>query len=210
MTSPHSSLGPLLALYHSPAAQRLYDEAVTELHHALQCASLANSAGAPPALVAAALLHDVGHLVLDDNVSLDEQLTADAGHDCAGAGLLARWFGPDVTEPVALHVEAKRYLCAVDAGYHGRLSPASVRSLTLQGGPMDADECAAFEAQPHHEAAVALRRWDDAAKTAGLDVAPFETYTDLLVGLLVADTTDDTARESAPVTTEDRNNTEPE
>jgi len=107
-------------------------------------------------------------------------------------------------------VEAKRYLCAVDAGYHGRLSPASVRSLTLQGGPMDADECAAFEAQPHHEAAVALRRWDDAAKTAGLDVAPFETYTDLLVGLLVADTTDDTARESARVATEDRNNTEPE
>lgn len=203
MTSPHSALGSLLALYRSPAAHRLYDEAVTELDHALQCAALARSHDAPPALVAAALLHDVGHLVLDDNVSLDEQLTADAGHDRAGADHLARWFGPDVTEPVALHVEAKRYLCAVDAGYHGRLSPASVRSLTLQGGPMSPAECADFEARPHHEAAVALRRWDDAAKTAGLDVDPFDTYTDLLVSLL-ADASDTHGG------TEDRNNAEPE
>mgnify|MGYP001822179508 FL=1 len=208
MTSARNHLEPLLTLYRSPAAQRLYDEAVTELDHALQCAALARSHDAPPTLVAAALLHDVGHLVLDDNVSLDEQLTADAGHDRAGADHLARWFGPAVTEPVALHVEAKRYLCAVDAGYHGRLSPASVRSLTLQGGRMSPAECADFEARPHHEAAVALRRWDDAAKTAGLDVDPFDTYTDLLVSLLadVVDSTDDTAHD----TTGDRNNTEPE
>ncbi len=105
----------------------------------------ARSEGAPDHLVAAALLHDVGHLVSDDNVTLDDDLTDDFHHERVGAQYLARWFGPEVTAPVALHVAAKRYLCAVEPGYLDGLSPSSTRSLALQGGPMSADEVTRFE-----------------------------------------------------------------
>ena len=130
-------MNELVALYASPAALRMYDEAVTELDHALQAAALAQSDGAPDHLVAAALLHDVGHLVSDDNVTLDDDLTDDFHHERVGAQYLARWFGPEVTAPVALHVAAKRYLCAIEPGYLDGLSPSSARSLALQGGPDD-------------------------------------------------------------------------
>jgi len=176
-------LAPLFARYRSPAALRLYDEAVTELDHALQCAALARADGAGPASVAAALLHDVGHLVLDDNVAITDELTADAHHERAGARYLSTWFDRTVTAPVALHVAAKRYLCAIDPEYLDSLSPSSIRSLALQGGPMDRDERSAFELRPHSADAVALRRWDDEAKVAGLDVPPFDSYADLLVSL---------------------------
>jgi phosphonate degradation associated HDIG domain protein len=173
----------LIALFESPAAQRMYDEAVTELEHALQTAALAQSDGAPDHLVAAALLHDVGHLVSDDNVPLDEELTADFHHERVGARYLARWFGPDVTGPVALHVAAKRYLCAVEPGYLDDLSPSSTRSLALQGGPMSPTEVEAFERLAHHEAATSVRRWDDRAKIAGLAVADLDAYRSLLARL---------------------------
>jgi phosphonate degradation associated HDIG domain protein len=170
----------LVALYASPAALRMYDEAVTELDHALQAAALAQSDGAPDHLVAAALLHDVGHLVSDDNVTLDDDLTDDFHHERVGAQYLARWFGPEVTAPVALHVAAKRYLCAIEPGYLDGLSPSSARSLALQGGPMTADEVARFERLAHHDAAVCVRRWDDQAKVAGLDVGAFADHQLLL------------------------------
>ena len=173
-------MNDLVALYASPAALRRYDEAVTELDHALQAAALARSDGAPDRLVAAALLHDVGHLVSDDNVALDDDLADDFHHEHVGARYLARWFGPEVTAPVALHVAAKRYLCAVEPGYLDGLSPSSTRSLALQGGPMSADEVEAFERRPHHDAAVQVRRWDDRAKIAGLDVGVFADHHELL------------------------------
>lgn len=173
----------LLALYVSPAAMRMYDEAVTELEHALQSAALARADGADDSLVAAALLHDVGHLVSDDNVSLDEDLTEDFRHEQVGARYLAQWFGPEVTGPVALHVAAKRYLCAVEPGYLDGLSPSSTRSLALQGGPMSAAEVAAFERRPHGDAAVQVRRWDDRAKIAGLDVGRITDHVELLTRL---------------------------
>lgn len=170
----------LLAWYTSPGAQRLYDEAVTELDHALQCAALARADGAPDHLVAAALLHDVGHLVSDDNVGLDEELTEDLHHERVGARYLTRWFGPEITAPIALHVAAKRYLCAVEDGYLAALSPSSVRSLGLQGGPMSDDEVDAFERLSHHDEATMVRRWDDRAKVAGLAVADLDAYRPLL------------------------------
>ena len=176
-------MNELFALYASQAAQRMYDEDVTELEHALQAASLAHESGAPDHLVAAALLHDVGHLVSDDNVPLDEELTEDFRHERVGARYLARWFGPDVTAPVALHVAAKRYLCAVEAGYLEDLSASSARSLALQGGPMSPAEVEAFERLAHHEAATLVRRWDDRAKLAGLEVADLDAYRTLLTGL---------------------------
>jgi phosphonate degradation associated HDIG domain protein len=179
-----NELDELVALYASPAARRMYDEEVTELEHALQTAALAQAEGAPDHLVAAALLHDVGHLVSDDNVALDEELATDFHHERVGARYLTRWFGPEVTAPVALHVAAKRYLCAVEPGYLDDLSPSSTRSLALQGGPMSSAEVEAFERLPHHEAATLVRRWDDRAKVAGLAVAGLDAYRSLLARLV--------------------------
>lgn len=173
----------ILALYDGDEASAWYDEAVTELDHALQGAALATSEGAAPPLVAAALLHDVGHLVIHDNVPIDEELRSDHHHERAGAVFLRRLFGPAVTDPIRLHVAAKRFLCAVDDTYAATLSPSSVRSLAVQGGPMSSEEIESFRAEPHHEAAVRVRRWDDRAKVAGADVPPIETYRDLLESL---------------------------
>ncbi len=175
----------LVALYAGPTAHQLYDEAVTELEHALQCAALAADAGVPDDLTAAALLHDVGHLLLDDNVSLSEQLTTDHRHEAAGARYLAtHGFPPSVTAPVALHVEAKRYLCAAEPAYAASLSPSSVRSLALQGGPMGDAEVRAFLRRPGAADAVAIRRWDDRGKVDGLDVGGFDRYVAMLASLV--------------------------
>ncbi len=174
----------LVALYAGPHAHRLYDEAVTELEHGLQCAALAARAGASDALTAAALLHDVGHLVLDDGVALTDELTVDHGHEVVGARYLAAAFPPTVTAPIALHVAAKRYLCSTEPTYFGSLSPSSVRSLELQGGRMDEHEASAFERRPGFADAVTVRRWDDQGKVSGLDVGRFDQYVPLLASLV--------------------------
>lgn len=148
-------------------------ESVTQLQHALQCAALAREAGAAPALVAAALLHDLGHLSDTGGDAADP-------HERLAARLLARLFRPDVTEPIRLHVAAKRYLCAVDAAYWLALSPASRRSLEWQGGPYSAEAAALFIAQPHAADAVRLRLWDDAAKAPHAEVPPLASYLPLL------------------------------
>lgn len=148
---------------------------INQQQHALQAAWLAEREERGDAMVAASLLHDIGHLVhnLGEN-------PADAGiddrHEELGHAWLVQHFGPEVTEPVRLHVAAKRYLCAVEADYFAKLSNDSVKSLALQGGPMSADEVAAFEATPHSAEAVQLRRYDEQAKVKGLqtpDVAHF-------------------------------------
>jgi len=151
---------------------------VTQRQHALQAAWLAERDGHGPALVVAALLHDVGHLVHDLGEAPAEQ-GIDDRHEERGLAWLARHFGPEVAEPVRLHVAAKRYLCATEADYFGKLSPDSVLSLSLQGGPMSAEEAAAFRASPHAEAAVTLRRYDERAKVKDLEtpgVAHFLPY----------------------------------
>jgi phosphonate degradation associated HDIG domain protein len=150
-------------------------EPVSQLEHALQAAHHAETAGASDALVVAALLHDIGHLVhkLPEDAA-DRGI--DTRHEKLGQAWLARYCGPEVTEPVRLHVPAKRYLCATDAEYLSQLSPASVQSLALQGGPLDADELTQFERNPWYRDAVALRRWDDLAKVPGLDVPPLDHY----------------------------------
>lgn len=158
------------------SGQSLYfGEAVTETEHALQAAYLAAQAGAAPSLIAAALLHDVGHLLhgLPQDIAVQGVNTL---HEEGGADWLARHFGREVVGPVRLHVAAKRYLCAVDPAYLAGLSPASQLSLRLQGGPFNADEVARFEQEPHFAAAVALRRWDDAAKVVGWKVPGLEGY----------------------------------
>lgn len=144
---------------------------INQQQHALQGAWLAEREGKGDAMIVAALLNDIGHMVHD----LGEN-PADAGiddrHEDLGHAWLQEHFGPEVTEPVRLHVAAKRYLCAVEADYFAKLSPDSVKSLALQGGPMSAEEVAAFRALPHHREAVQLRRYDEQAKVKGLETPP--------------------------------------
>lgn len=149
-------------LFRSKGAMQ-YGEAVTQLQHALQCGFLAQAEGAADALVLAAVLHDVGHMLHRDAAQAVEHGDDDR-HEVLGAKWLARWFGPEVTEPIRLHVQAKRFLCARDVHYHDRLSTLSKRTLQLQGGAMTADEVSAFERMPFAMDAVALRRWDDTGK----------------------------------------------
>lgn len=168
----------LLALYRSDKATALYDEVVTEREHALQAAALAEASGASEATVAAALLHDVGRLIIDGDD--DGPAAADRAHDRVGERFLATWFGPEVTAPVGMHVEAKRYLCATEPAYAGTLSPVSVRSLAVQGGPMGAEEVEAFRRREGWQAAVALRRWDDEAKAVDRATKSIDDYAEML------------------------------
>lgn len=164
------SLADLLA---GCAADMYGGEAVTQLAHALQAAELAARAGAADALVCAALLHDVGHL-------LAKTETGDDRHEQIGAGLLATLFDRAVTEPVRLHVMAKRYLCTVEPDYFATLSRESVRSLALQGGLLSGTEAASFAALPHAEDAVRLRRWDDLAKDPAARTRSLQSFLPLL------------------------------
>ena len=148
---------------------------VTQREHALQSAWLAERDGHPPALIAAALMHDIGHLVHDLGDNPAEE-GIDDRHEDLGHAWLAKHFGPEVSEPVRLHVAAKRYLCATEVDYFDKLSPDSVLSLSLQGGPMSPDEVEAFEALPHHAEAVQLRRYDDEAKVTGLATPPVSHF----------------------------------
>lgn len=143
-----------------------YGEGVTQLEHALQAASLAEQAGAPASMVAAALLHDVGHMLHALPEDIAEQ-GVDAQHESIGSAWLSRHFGPEVSEPVRLHVDAKRYLAAAEAGYFELLSEASKLSLRLQGGPFLPEEARAFLDRPFAREAIQLRRWDDEAKVIG-------------------------------------------
>jgi phosphonate degradation associated HDIG domain protein len=176
MTDPTETL---LAYFERRGADAYSSEAVTQEAHALQCAALAEAAGAKEALVVAALLHDVGHLIHNAGESLAAR-GIDAQHEQIAAVHLTRWFGPAVVEPVRLHVPAKRYLCATDAAYHAALSPASQRSLAVQGGAFDAEEAERFAALPFAQDAVALRRWDDLAKTPGAPTRSLTEYRDMI------------------------------
>jgi phosphonate degradation associated HDIG domain protein len=144
-------------------------EPVTQLEHALQCAALAQAEGAAVELVTASLLHDICHLAegLNDR---------DHPHAEVGARMLSDMFPRAVTEPVRLHVAAKRYLCAIDPLYWSDLSEMSKRSLMWQGGPFSPDEAAAFITQPYAEDAVRLRQWDDAAKLADAPAPALEDF----------------------------------
>lgn len=162
--------------------QRYGGEEVSQLAHALQCANWAQAADASDGLVAAALLHDIGHLIQRP----PEEALADSAddlHEARGADYLARWFPEAVTEPIRLHVPAKRYLCATEADYFGRLSEASVQSLALQGGAFDEAEARAFIARPFAEDAVRLRRWDEAAKDPEAPLPELESFRPILSAL---------------------------
>ncbi|MEV7773206.1 TauD/TfdA family dioxygenase [Kitasatospora sp. NPDC086791] len=178
-----AALDAIAGLFAGEGAGEYLGEEVTMAEHMLQAAAAAEAAGAPDHLVAAALLHDVGHFQ-GSLYGRDLMQGQDNRHSDTGADWLARWFGPEVTEPVRLHVAAKRYLCAAEPGYRERLSAASAYTLTVQGGPMGEIEAAAFAELPGATDAVAVRRWDEQAKVAGAPTPGFDHYRPLLVSLM--------------------------
>jgi len=159
-------------------------EPVSQLEHALQTAFQAEQEGASDTLIAAALLHDVGHLLhnLPEDIA-DHGI--DGRHEHVGAMWLARYFPRSVTEPIRLHVSAKRYLCVMDDEYQHGLSAASIRSLALQGGPMSDEEVREYEASPYAREGARLRRWDDLAKVVGSKAPGLPQYQSLLEKLSV-------------------------
>ena len=173
----------LLGIYAGRADKRYGLSDVTQLQHALQAAHHAETVGEPPSLVVASLLHDLGHMIHGLGTDYLERGINDT-HEATGAAWLARWFGPEVSEPVRLHVAAKRYLCSVE-GHFERLARDSRRSLELQGGMMDDAEVAAFRLEPHADAAIRVRRFDDAAKTPSAQTPPFEHFLERYVEPLV-------------------------
>jgi phosphonate degradation associated HDIG domain protein len=154
-------------------------EGVTQLEHALQCAELAESEGADDALVTAALLHDLGHMLNLQGESptvrgIDDQ------HQYFAIPFIRPLFPPDVVEPIRLHVDAKRALCALDPGYYDALSDDSKRSLDLQGGIYTPEEARFFAAKPYARDAMRVRRWDDQAKVPGKATPGLDHYLEVV------------------------------
>lgn len=152
-----------------------YGEGVSLAEHSLQAAWLAEQEGQAPPLIVAALLHDIGHLLHDFPDDIADR-GIDSQHESLASAWLSQHFSPEVSEPVRLHVAAKRFLCAREPAYLTALSPASVQSLHLQGGPMSAEEVKCFVAEPFKDSALQLRRWDDLAKVTGLRTPGFDHY----------------------------------
>lgn len=159
-------------------------EPVSMTEHMLQSAYAAEREGAEPRLVAAALLHDYGHFIHGYEEDAAEH-GIDTRHEEVGHAFLSEHFGPDVAEPIRLHVAAKRYLCATDPSYLDELSPASILSLELQGGPYSPAEIAEFERSPYARDAARLRRFDDVGKVAGLETPELEHYRPVLEAALL-------------------------
>ncbi len=150
-------------------------EPVTMAEHMLQGAHFAEQANEPEVIIVSALLHDIGHFTSEfGTFSMDD--VEDKFHEDAGAEVLEPFFPTLVTDCVRYHVVAKRYLCAAKPSYFKRLSEASIHSLNLQGGPMDADEVAAFEKNPNLKDIIKVRYYDEAGKRADLETKPFSYY----------------------------------
>jgi phosphonate degradation associated HDIG domain protein len=175
-----SSVDELLALYEEKGSE-FYGEQVTTMMHAVQCAELAKEDGASDELVAAALLHDVGHLVVDQQGRAGFSLEEDNDdHEAIGARILAPLFGPRVAQPVALHVTAKRWRCTREPHYYEGLSTTSKATLKAQGGLLSEEECLRFEAHPGFNDALRLRTWDDLGKDAEQTMSQLGDYAELL------------------------------
>jgi phosphonate degradation associated HDIG domain protein len=175
METKSGIIANILQLFNEKGHSEYGGEAVTQLEHALQSGTLAREENASDHLITAALLHDIGHLLHDlpDDAPLHG---IDDVHENKAAVYLRKYFPEAVTEPVRLHVEAKRYLATKESSYFDLLSEPSKQSLVLQGGLMSSAEVSAFEQNPFFSDAVMLRKWDDQAKVKELTTAPVEDF----------------------------------
>jgi phosphonate degradation associated HDIG domain protein len=180
--NPVASLSEIERLYLTYGGLH-YGEGVTQLEHALQSAALAEAEQSAPSLVIAALLHDIGHFFAKEEDVAHAHI--DDHHEAVGAKVLAKLFGEDVWRPIALHVAAKRYLCAREPDYFNALSLASQRSLQLQGGPFGETQAAGFERAPYWRESVALRRFDDMGKRADISRHSFAHFLPMMRNLCV-------------------------
>lgn len=181
-----ASTNDLFDLYESKGHEP-YGESITQVEHALQCAALARDEHASDAMIVAALFHDVGHLVVNiqsgPDLAIDD---VDDDHEAVGARILSPLFGPAVSQPVSLHVTAKRWRCTCEPAYYDRLSEASKLSLKAQGGLMSDEDCLRFEEHPGFPDALALRTWDDEGKIVGLAVGTLDDYVGIVNSLAAA------------------------
>ncbi|MEH6402607.1 MAG: HD domain-containing protein [Sneathiella sp.] len=177
--SPNNIVDFIGDIFHRRGADSYLGEDVTMSEHMLQGAFLAEQAGAGDQVIAAALLHDIGHYT---NEFPEDALEKGVNnyHDKAGAEVIKDFFPVLVIDSIRYHVAAKRYLCAVEGNYFDCLSDASVHTLNLQGGPMAPEEVTAFRSLPHLETIIQVRRWDDEAKVAGVSTPEFSYYAPLL------------------------------
>jgi len=189
--SDHPTLTPdtivafIADIFERRGAESYLGEQVTMSQHMLQAARLAERTGCSDDLIAAALLHDIGHYTSEfPEDAMDRNI--DNRHEEAGARVLERFFPRTVTDCVRWHVDAKRYLCAVDPDYFGRLSEASVHTLRLQGGPMSEPEANAFARQENLESIIQVRMWDEGAKDPSVETPGFDHYAPLLQRLVDA------------------------
>lgn len=152
-----------------------YGEQITTVAHSLQAAVFAKQDGADELMIAAAFLHDYGHFCHDMGEDIAEK-GIDAIHEELGAKALQDYFVPEVIEPMRMHVAAKRYLVATNPEYIKNVSPASMLSLQVQGGPFNDEEVRDFEANPYYKRAIQLRRYDEAGKIPDMEVPDLEYY----------------------------------
>lgn len=183
--SPDTVVDWLEDIFEAGGGQEYLGEPVTQAEHMLQGAKLAEDAGQSDEVIAAALLHDIGHLIdPDDMFSMDDE--HDRRHEESGAAALEPFFPPLVTACIRHHVAAKRYLCATRPDYHDRLSVASKRSLMLQGGPMSEREVEVFSQLPYVEDIIRIRHLDDAGKRTDMEIRTFADYKPMLQRMVAA------------------------
>ncbi len=169
-------------LFNTGSATEYLGEAVMLTEHMLQCAQLAKHSGAPDYLILAALLHDIGHLIVSDPMQAQDS-NIDLHHDEIGANWIAQRFPREVSDPVRLHVSAKRYLVATDSSYGNKLSPASTHTLKLQGGPFTAEQCQEFSNLPGAVDAIKIRHWDDQGKSPEKEAILLSEFREIIEGL---------------------------
>jgi len=183
-TQPDDIVGAIVRMFEIGRRRGYALDKMSHTEHAMQAALVAEEQGAPQSLVVAALVHDIGHFLESWPRDIAD-LGTNHRHEELGSAWLARGFGPEVTEPVRLHVAAKRYLCAVDEGYLDTLSPSSLRNLELEGGPMGRGEAERFERESYFDQALRLRRIDEVARQPGIALPDIQEHSGLLDSMLL-------------------------
>lgn len=173
--TPATIVAFLADIFARRGGEEYLGEPVTMAQHMLQAAHVAEQAGQAEEVIVAALLHDIGHFTSEFGTYSPDD-TEDRHHEDAGGDVLAPFFPPRVVDCVRQHVAAKRYLCATRPDYFNKLSPASVHTLSLQGGPMSAEEVAIFECSPYLKDIIKVRVYDEAGKCADMSTPPFAHY----------------------------------